>query len=377
MAVDLGKIVAEMLHRRGAALSPGDPIAPPIVMASQYWLPASIDAPHQYGRWTNPSWSAVQDALSGLEDAEAIAFPSGMAAIAAALVPLLKAGDRILLPSDGYAATRRLAETYLAPLGVTVDLCATAECAERDLSGTTHVLVETPSNPGLDLCDLRRVAANAKTAGALMVVDNTVMTPLGQRPLDLGADIVVSSDTKALGGHSDLIFGHAATRDAVLATKLREWRTLSGAVPGPFEAWLAHRGLETLELRFDRMCATAELIAARLTEHWVLEAVRFPGLADHPGHALARGQMLRFGNLIGLTFADAARAEGFIAAARFLAPATSFGGVHSSAERRARWGDAVPEGYIRLSIGCEPAEALWADLAAALTESGAERLLGR
>ena len=366
MSFNAGDTFARMLHHRAATLAPGDPLAPPIVPASMYFLPGQPDAPHQYGRWTNPTWTALEGALSILEDAPVVTFPSGMAAIASVFSTQLKRGDRLLLPADGYYTTRLFADKYLAPAGVSVDLCPTAEYGGRPLDGYRLVLVETPANPGLDICDIRGVAARARAAGALVVCDNTTMTPLGQRPLDLGADVVVASDTKALNGHSDVLFGHVATRDPAVVAAVTEWRKLAGAIPGQFESWLVYRGLETLDVRFDRMCASAGALAERLGGHRAVQEVRYPGLSSHPAHEIARAQMHRFGSVLGVTFADAEAAERFIAAARFIVPSTSFGSVHTSAERRARWGDRVAEGYVRLSVGCEPTDALWSDIARAL-----------
>ena len=243
---------------------------------------------------------------------------------------------------------------------------STATFEDGGFDGFRLVFVESPSNPGLDLVDLVRVARETHAAGGVLVVDNTLMTPLGQRPLDLGADVVVAADTKAPGGHSDVLLGHVATRDDALLASVRSWRTVAGAVPGPFEAWLGVRSLATLELRFDRMCTTAETIAPRLADHPALRAVRFPGLPDDPSHALASNQLQRSGFLIGLTLASEAEAERFIDACPLLASATSFGGVHSTAERRSRWGDDVDPGFVRLSVGCEPTEELWAALRDAL-----------
>lgn len=363
---DAADTFARMLHHRARTLAPGDSLAPPIVPASMYFLPGQPDAPHQYGRWTNPTWTALEEALAILEDARVVTFPSGMAAIASIFCTQLKTGDRLLLPADGYYTTRLFADKYLASSGVSVDVCPTAEYGSCPLEGYRVVLVETPANPGLDVCDIRAITRTARIAGALVVCDNTTMTPLGQRPLDLGADVVVASDTKALNGHSDVLFGHVATRDEAIAAAAAEWRKLAGAVPGQFEAWLVYRGLETLEVRFERMCATAAAAAERLSAHPAVRQVRYPGLSSHPAHDVARGQMHRFGSVLGVTFADAGAAERFIGAAQFVVPSTSFGSVHTSAERRARWGDRVEEGYVRLSIGCEPTEALWSDIARAL-----------
>lgn len=344
----------------------GDPVSPAIVPSSVYFLPGDPAGPYQYARWTNPTWTALEEALSILEEAESVIFPSGMAAEAAVLCTLPKPGDRILLPSDAYFTTRSVAERYLIPAGVSVLTCPSANYDAQDFAGFRMVWIETPSNPGLDICDIRLAVAKARRAGALVVVDNTTPTPLGQRPLDLGADLVVSSDTKAINGHSDVVFGHVASRRPELISAVRDWRKLCGAIPGPFESWLVHRGLETLDLRFDRMCGNADALAPRLAEHRHVRRVRFPGLPGDPGHAVASNQMLRYAMIIGLTLKDKASAENFINGCKFIRPTTSFGGLHTSAERRARWGDQVPEGFVRLSVGCEPLEQLWKEMKAAL-----------
>jgi cystathionine gamma-lyase len=196
----------------------------------------------------------------------------------------------------------------------------------------------------------------------LAIVDNTTMTPLGQRPLDLEADAVVSSDSKALNGHSDTCFGHVASRNPALIADVREWRRLGGAIPGSFEAWLVYRGLETLELRIERMCVSAMMIAEQLAAHPKVLSVTYPGLPTHPAHILAKKQMRRFGTLVAVTFTSDSDAERFINATEFVRPVTSFGGTHTSAERRARWGDNVPPGFVRLSIGCEPTKVLWDEI---------------
>jgi cystathionine gamma-lyase len=255
-------------------------------------------------------------------------------------------------------------------MGVRFETRPTSRFLDAGFDGFRLVFAETPSNPGLDLCDLTETARLAKAAGALLVVDNTTMTPFGQRPLDLGADLVVAADTKAPNGHSDTLFGHVASRDLSLMDAIREWRKLSGTIPGPFEAWLVHRGLETLEMRFGRMCDNAEAIAAALRQHPAPTSVCFPGLPEHPGHELARRQMDRFGFLIGLTLATEEAAERFIEGCELIQPATSFGGLHTSAERRARWGDAVEPGFVRLSVGCEPIGQLLPAIAAALDAAG-------
>ncbi|MEC7760728.1 MAG: cystathionine gamma-lyase [Pseudomonadota bacterium] len=359
---------ARLQHLRTEALAKGDPLALPITMASMFNLPGNPEpGVAGYGRMDNPVWDAVEHALGLIEDAPVRVFPSGMAAITAALFAVLKAGDRMLVPSDGYYTTRLLADRYLAKLGVEVVERPTVSFAEGGLEGFALVFLETPSNPGLDVIDLRATCAAIRAAGGVSVVDNTTMTPFGQRPLDLGADVVVASDTKAPGGHSDVLMGHVATRDAALMDEMTQWRKLSGSIAGPFEAWLLHRSLETLEVRFDRMCTSAGVIAERLAAHPAVGTVRYPGLASDPAHAVAAAQMTRFGFLIGLTLDSEAAAEGFINGCSMLAPTTSFGGTHSTAERRARWGDDVAPGFVRLSVGVEPVEPLWQALDIALS----------
>jgi cystathionine gamma-lyase len=361
---------ARLAHLRRAELAKGDPVPLPITLASIYHLPGDPAGASQYGRFDNPTWSAVEKLLGHLEGAEALAFPSGMAAISAVLFSQLKTGDRVLLPSDGYYTTRIVAERFLKPMGIIVETRPTPAFIDGGFAGFRLVFVESPSNPRLDICDIAAIAAAAHEAGAIVVADNTTMTPYGQRPLDLGADIVVAADTKAPNGHSDALFGHVASRNAEIMAAVGAWRSYAGSIPGPFEAWLVHRGLETLEVRFDRMCRSAELIAGRLAAHPAVGAVRYPGLPDDPAHNLARMQMDRFGFLIGLTLDSEAAAERFIDGCALIQPATSFGGVHTSAERRARWGDAVAPGYVRLSVGCEPVEELWAAIDASLDNSG-------
>jgi len=362
---------AQLLHHYGQGLAPGDSVIPPIVPAAVYHLPGTpAQAAYQYGRFHNPTWEALEGALGFLEEAETVLFPSGMAAIAAVMFASLKAGDRVLLPSDGYYTTRVLAERYLGQLGVTCDLRPTARFLEGSFEGYRLVFVETPSNPGLAICDIAAVAAATRKAGALLVADNTTMTPLGQRPLALGADVVVNADTKAINGHSDALMGHVSSRDPAFCQALRDWRRYSGAIPGPFEAWQVFRGLETLEVRYARMCASAGELANRLRGHKALVDLRYPGLPSHPGHAIARQQMATFGSMLTLTLANGAAADRFMADCPLVQPSTSFGGVRTCAERRDRWGDAVPPGFVRLSVGIEPTAALIASVIETLDRLG-------
>lgn len=357
---------AKLLHHRTKSVAPGAPLVPEITSSATYHTPDVEGLSHVYGRSGMPTWEVLEDQLALLEDASCVAFPSGMAAISAALISGLQAGKKLVLPSDGYYVSRLLAADVLTPYGVQVQEVATRDFAKVDFAGAALVLLESPSNPGLDCVDIAELSARAHLAGALVVVDNTTMTPLLQRPLDLGADVVVAADTKAPAGHSDVLFGHVASRNEAFIDRVRNWRRISGAVPGAFEAWLLHRGIETLEVRLQRMCASAEVIAERLAAHKAVRNTRYPGLKGDPSYALAKKQMAGFGFLIGFELADAAQAERFLTNCPYIAQATSFGSTHSSGERRIRWGDVVAPGFIRLSVGLEPVEPLWAAMREAL-----------
>jgi cystathionine gamma-lyase len=354
---------------------PGTPYLAGPVFAATYHAPGDPAAtPYTYGRYHNPTWTAFERALAELEGGDALVFGSGMAALMAVLGAVLSPGDVIVMPSDSYYTGRVLVDGHFARLGVRVRQAPTAGTAQLDqVAGARLVWLETPTNPGLDVCDVRRLCAAAHDAGALVALDNTTATPLGQRPLALGADFSVASDTKALTGHSDVLLGHVAVRDGAWLEKIRTWRTQTGAIAGPMETWLAHRSLATLELRLERQCANALGIARFLLGQKLVQSVRYPGLPSDPAHAVARTQMERFGPVVSFTLPSRAHAERFLAAARLIAEATSFGGLHTSAERRARWGgDAIPEGFIRLSAGCEGLDDLVADIEQALGRAATE-----
>lgn len=321
-----------------------------------------------YGRFQNPTWTAWEDALGVLEGGDAIAFASGMAAIAAVFGTTLKPGDVAVLPSDSYYTTRLLAASWLETIGVKVRLAPTRDNAQADaLEGARLLWVETPTNPQLDVCSIRHLVAAASAKGTLVAVDNTTATAYLQQPLSLGATFVMASDTKALTGHSDLVLGHVATTNAERATALRTWRTQHGSIPGPMEVWLAHRSLATLPLRLSQQCRSAQQLATFLSTRRDVVAVRYPGLPSHPGHATAREQMSAFGSVVSFDLSTRERAERFLRSLALVREATSFGGVHSSAERRARWGgDAIGEGFVRFSVGCEHTDDLLADVATAL-----------
>jgi cystathionine gamma-lyase len=333
-------------------VSPGDPSQHPLT----------------YGRFHNPTWTAWEDALRSLEGGDVVAFASGMAAVSAVFGVTLRPGDVLVLAADCYYTVRRLAAGWLEAIGVQVRQVPTRGTAQLEaLDGARLLWIESPTNPMLDLCDIRVLAEAAGTRGIQVAVDNTTATPYLQQPLALGATFVVASDTKAMSGHSDLILGHVATADAALADALRLWRTQHGAIPGPMEVWLAHRSLPTLPLRLSRQCATAQELAAFLAARRDVAAVYYPGLPSHPGHDIAKRQMQGFGSIVSFDLGTRARAERFLGALTLVREATSFGGVHSMAERRARWGgDAVSEGFIRFSVGCEAPVDILADVGAAL-----------
>jgi cystathionine beta-lyase/cystathionine gamma-synthase len=319
----------------------------------------------------------LEAALGALEDARALVFASGMAAATAAVLALAAQRKRLVLPHDGYYNVRKLAG-QLEPFGleaVPVDE-QDLDAIRAALAGQASVLwVETPTNPFLRVFDLERLGALAAEAGAPMVVDNTVATAVLQRPLDLGATATVTSLTKSASGHSDLLLGAVGTRDEELLAQLRTWRNLGGGIAGPFEAWLAYRGLETLPLRIERQSETALAVARHLAAHPRVTSVHYPGI-EQKTLAIAERQMHGgFGPLLSFELAgDAAAAEAVVAAARLIRPATSFGGVESSWERRARWpSETAPESLIRLSIGLEAAADLIADLDQALAAETARR----
>ncbi|MFJ2162190.1 cystathionine gamma-lyase [Streptomyces sp. NPDC087856] len=352
-----------------------EPTLPGPVFAAHFHLPGDATGPYKYGRDENPTWTHLERAIGELEapgrdDVETLVFASGMAAISSVLFSQLRAGDVAVLPDDGYQVLPLVRE-QLEAYGIEVRTAPTGGDAQLDLlDGAKLLWIETPSNPGLDVCDVRRLADAAHARGALVAVDNTLASPLGQRPLELGADFSVASGTKQLTGHGDVLLGYVAGSDATAMTAVRRWRKVVGAIPGPMEAWLAHRSIATLQLRVDRQNATALTLAQVLRDRDDITGLRYPGLPDDPSHKIASQQMRRYGCVVSFTLPTRARAERFLDALRLVDDATSFGGVRSTAERRRRWGgDAVPEGFVRLSVGAEDPEDLVADVLRALDES--------
>ncbi|MFC4495526.1 cystathionine gamma-lyase [Streptomyces ovatisporus] len=359
-----------------AGLPEEEAYAPPLpgpVFAAHYHLPGDVaDAPYAYGRDANPTWTGLESAISELEcpgdgAARTVAFASGMGAVSAVLLSRARPGSVFVLPDDGYNLLAAMRERLVA-FGAEVRTAPTAADAQlAQLDGASLLWIESPSNPGLDVCDIRRLAGAAHERGVLVAVDNTLATPLGQRPLELGADFSVASGTKALTGHGDILLGHVTCRDAELADSVRLWRKHVGAVPGPMEAWLAHRSLATLDVRTRRQAENARAVAEALLERPEVTGVRHPGLPGDPMHEVAARQMSRFGCVVSFTLAGKEEAERFLGALRLVGDATSFGGVRSTAERRGRWGgDAVPEGFVRMSVGVEDAGDLVADVRRAL-----------
>jgi cystathionine gamma-lyase len=339
-------------------------------MAGPFHLPGDpADVDYVYTRHGNPTWTALEAALGELEGGHCQVFASGMAAVTATMLALLNPGDTLVIASDCYFTARHFAHDHLQRLGIEVRSAPTASRELAELAGTASLLwVESPSNPMLDACDIEGLSAATHAAGGLVAVDNTTATPLGQRPLDLGADLSVASGSKGISGHSDLVLGYVAARSAELLDRVHAWRTQTGGILGPHEAWLALRSLQTLDVRHERQCATAGRLAQLLRDHPVVADVRYPGLADSPAHELAARQMRRFGSVVSFELDNAAAGRRFLDASRLIVEATSFGGTETTAELRARWGgDDVPEGLVRLSVGVDDPDALAADIEEALS----------
>ncbi|WP_043845522.1 trans-sulfuration enzyme family protein [Crystallibacter crystallopoietes] len=350
------------------------PVNPPVVLSSTFFGQGEVEqGDRAYGRYANPSWDPFEETLGELETAQlpALVFASGLAAVAAAL-SLVPSGGTIVMPRHSYQGSLAVSQD-LAARGAftvrTVDIADT-EAVKAQLEGADALWLESPTNPMLEVAEMRALAQAAHDAGALVIADNTFSTPLGQRPLESGVDVVVHSVTKYLAGHSDVVLGAVVTSDPDLRARLLTYRSLRGAIAGPFEVWLALRGLRTLALRIERSQATAMALARKLLEHPRVEAVRYPGLPGDPGHERAAAQMDGFGSIIAITVrGGAAAADAVVDALQLWLPATSLGGVESLIERRRRHvnePETVPENLLRLSVGIENAKDLWADLDQAL-----------
>jgi cystathionine gamma-synthase len=334
---------------------------------------------YEYSRSANPTRTALQECLAALEGGRhALAFGSGMGASDVLLRVLLRPGDHIVIPHDAYGGTFRLVDKVLQPWGVEytpVDL-ADVDALRAALRPTTRVVwCETPTNPLLGIPDIAALADVARTASARLVVDNTFASPYLQTPLGLGADVVLHSTTKYVGGHSDVVGGALVTGDDELAERLRFTQNSVGSVPGPFDAWLTLRGVKTLAVRMERHSDNAERVAELLTGHRGVETVRYPGLPDHPGHEVAAKQMRRFGGMVSFTVAGGRDAAMRVCAGtKIFTLAESLGGVESLIEHPGAMTHAsvagsvleVPDNLVRLSVGIEDVEDLVEDLRQAL-----------
>lgn len=357
----------------------GAPVNPPIVMSSTYIGTDEMGPDHlAYARYDTETWRPLEEAIGALEGSaqRALVFGSGMAAISAALA-LVPNGGTLVMPQHSYNTSLVAAKAHADQRGLTlveVDIADTAGVVAALGAGDAPVLwVESPTNPMLEVADIRALADAAHAHGGRVIVDNTFATPLAQQPLSLGADVVVHSVTKYLAGHSDVVMGAAVADDPELWAALKAHRDVHGAIAGPWESWLALRGIRTLALRVERSQQSALELARRLEAHPAVAQVRHPGLESHPQHALAAAQMRGFGSVLTLRPHGGADAAAAIArGVRLWVPGTSLGGVESLIERRRRIASeptTVPEDLLRLSVGIENVEDLAADLIAALEEA--------
>ena len=336
----------------------------------------------EYARTQNPTRSALESCLAVLDKGErGFAFASGMSAITAVL-NLLRSGDHVVSSNNMYGGTFRFFDQVMATYGVTftyVDTSDTAAVAAAFRPATKLLYVETPTNPSMIISDLRALGALARERGALLCVDNTFMTCYFQRPLELGAHLVVYSTTKYLNGHSDMVGGAVVSNDAAASTRLQFLQNAVGAVPGPFDCFLVLRGLKTLAVRMDRHETNARAIAAWLAKHPKLKQVYYPGLPDHPGHALHKCQASGFGGMIAFETGSIERGATVLKGTRLFALAESLGGVeslishpatmtHASVPKAEREKSGLTDGLVRISVGIEDLEDLQADLERALAK---------
>ena len=354
----------------------------PIYQTSTYaqdGVGGTREGDYEYSRTANPTRTALEEALASLEGARhTLAFSSGMAASDVVLRAALRPGDHLVLGNDAYGGTFRLIDKVLSLWGIEHTVANLADIAEVRAAirpETKLIWCESPTNPLLGVADIAALAGVAHDAGARLVVDNTFATPYLQTPLALGADIVVHSTTKYLGGHSDVVGGAVLTNEDELREQLFYLRNAAGAVPGPFDAWLTLRGIKTLALRMERHSDNAELIAQTLLKHPKVSRVYYPGLPEHPGHEIAAKQMRRFGGMVSFSHADGEEAALEVASrTKLFILAESLGGIESLVEHPGRMTHAstagstlqVPADLLRLSVGIEDGRDLVADLLQAL-----------
>jgi cystathionine beta-lyase/cystathionine gamma-synthase len=356
-------------------------VVPPIYQVSTYKQDGigGLRGGYEYSRSANPTRTALETCLAEVEGgARGLAFASGLAAEDALLRTVCKPGDHVVIPNDAYGGTYRLFAKVAEPWGLTFDPVPLGDldavrAAVRP--GTTKVIwVETPTNPLLGIADIAALAAVAHDAGALLVVDNTFASPYLQQPLALGADVVVHSTTKYIGGHSDVVGGALVAADAELGERLTFHQNAMGAVAGPFDAWLTLRGIKTLGVRMDRHCSNAEAVVELLTRHPSVGQVLYPGLPDHPGHEVAVKQMKAFGGMVSFRMASEEAAVRVCERTELFTLGESLGGVESLIEHPGRMTHAsaagspleVPADLVRLSVGIEDVDDLLRDLTHAL-----------
>jgi cystathionine gamma-synthase len=367
------------LHPETVAIRAGRPAAVPDGPLNVPITPASALHPggeSGYAREGNPPWEALEEVVGSLEEGEAVAFASGMAAAHAAM-HLFPRDAVVVAPQVAYMAVRESLQldhdtghSEVRFVDITDTQAVMAAC-----EGANVLWIESPTNPLLGIADLPALCGFARERGILTVIDNTLATPLGQRPLTVGADVVMHSGTKAMGGHTDLLMGFAVAQKPEHAARLDAARHLAGATPGALETYLCLRGLRTLPLRLERSQHNAGILAERLSDHPEVHKVRYPGLASHPQHELAKRSMDGYGFMLTVRVrGGAARADAFVDALQVATHATSLGGVETTLERRAKYPAerTVPEDLLRVSVGCEHVEDLWEDLDCALTTT-AER----
>jgi cystathionine gamma-synthase len=368
--MDLDKLATEskVVAAGRPAKQPDGALNPPIALNSTF----HEGGPVGYGRYGNETWSALEEAISVLEGGKTLLFSSGMAAISA-VFSLLPEGAVIVAANNGYQGTttllRKLHESEKLKVRF-INLANTDECLAA-IPGAQLLYLESPINPLLEVVDLPKIIAAGKSAGCGVAVDNTLATPLLQNPLALGADVSIHSVTKYLSGHSDLILGSLSTNDQALYGRLEQSRRYGGAIAGPFEAWIALRGLRTFALRMQRSQENAMELATRLSKDSRISKVRYPGLTTDSYHSLAKSFMKGFGAMISFDVnASIEQVDLMCNSSKLITNATSLGGVESIWERRRRWATesaTVPENLIRFSVGIENVDDLWADIQQALT----------
>ena len=337
-----------------------------------------VNKGYDYARVANPTRSALEECLASLESAEfGLAFSSGVGA-SMTIMHLVDPGQRVVCVNDVYGGTYRMFSQVYEPKGYVFDYVKPEEISTNlaaHIDETTRMVwIETPTNPLLNIVDIRAAADAAHAAGAILVIDNTFATPYLQQPLELGADIVIHSTTKYLGGHSDVVGGFAGTNDPTIAERLRFLQKSLGAVPGPFDSWLVLRGLKTLAIRMRQHCENARAVVAFLQDHPAVTEVLYPGLADHPGHEIAARQMRDFGGMVSFLVESEQEAVDLVARTKVWTLAESLGGVESLIEHPYRMTHAStasgpfasPRNLVRLSPGIESADDLVEDLAQAL-----------